>query len=244
MADEFYRSFAGPLEIRSAAQGGDGRTVFGAAVPFDQPTQIDGNLIEEWDRGAFDHQLPAIFRVPLYHGHRVHGGVHVGHLTMARADPKHLYVEGSVSKTRSGDEYLEMAKDGSVPDFSIGFAVGAGGSQLRGKITRRVKAHLTEVAGVPLGAFGQAASVAGVRAVSVGDNPGLVPPGGAESAHPELMKFLAHCSPEERDYLATMAKQMVANGGGQDHQREAQPLPERMLMATRMLADLPVLPLS
>lgn len=207
---EFYRSFAGHLEIRS---GGDGRTVYGPAVPFDLPTQIDDQLIEEWDRAAFDHQIPAIFRVPLYHGHRVQGGIHVGHLTMGRADPKHLYVEGSVSKTRAGDEYLEMAKDGSVPDFSIGFSVGPGGSQLRGKITRRVKAHLTEVAGVPLGAFGQAASVAGVRAVTMGDNPGLLPPGyDDDTAHNELMKILAACTPEECENLATMAEQMVTEG--------------------------------
>lgn len=207
---EFYRSFAGHLEIRS---GGDGRTVFGPAVPFDLPTQIDDQLIEEWDRGAFDHQIPAIRRVPLYHGHRVQGGVHVGHLTMGRADPKHLYVEGRVSKTQAGDEYLEMANDGSTPDFSIGFAVGPGGSQPRGKITRRVKAHLTEVAGVPLGAFGQAASVAGVRAVTMGDNPGLLPPGyDDDTAHNELMKILANCTPEECAHLATMAEQMVTEG--------------------------------
>jgi HK97 family phage prohead protease len=161
---EFYRSFAGQLEIRSAAQGGDGRTVYGPAVPFDLPTPIDDQLTEEWDRGAFNHQLGAIHRVPLYHGHRVHGGVHVGHLTMARADVKHLYVEGRVSETRNGDEYLTMVRDGSVPDFSIGFAIGANGSQVRGRVTRRMRASLTEVAGVPLGAFGEAAAVAGVRA--------------------------------------------------------------------------------
>lgn len=240
---EFYRSFAGQLEVRS---GGDGRTVYGPAVPFDQPTRIDDQLIEEWAREAFDHQLPAIRRVPLYHGHRRDGGVHVGHLTMGRADPKHLYVEGSVSKTRAGDEYLEMAKDGSTPDFSIGFAVGPGGSQLRGKVTRRVKAHLLEVAGVPLGAFGEAASVAGVRAITTADNPGLVHPDGDSPAHAELMKFLASCTPEERAHVAMLAQQQVATedaGQEKEKQREARPLPERMLLAARLIADLPVLPL-
>lgn len=206
---EFYRSFATQLEIRS---GGDGRTVYGPAVPFDLPTQIDDDLIEEWDRAAFDHQLPAIRRVPLYHGHRVHGGVHVGHLSLGRADPKHLYVEGRVSKTQAGDEYLEMVNDGSTPDFSIGFAVGPGGSQLRGKITRRVKAHLTEVAGVPIGAFGQAASVAGVRALTVADNgQGLVQPQYAAHAD-ELMRILADCTPEEMSRLCAMADEMINEG--------------------------------
>jgi hypothetical protein len=208
MAD-FYRSFASQLEIRS---GGDGRTVYGPAVPFDQPMQIDDDLIEEWDRSAFDHQLPAIRRVPLYHGHRIQGGIHVGHLTMGRSDPKHLYVEGRVSKTQAGDEYLEMVHDGSTPDFSIGFAVGPGGSQLRGKITRRIRAHLIEVAGVPVGAFGESASVAGVRAVTAADNgAGLVVPRYAGHAD-ELMQILADCTPEEVSALCATAEQMVNEG--------------------------------
>lgn len=168
MDEAFYRTYQADVQIRSVAKGGtsDGRTVYGAAVPFDLPMQIDDDLTEEWARESFNHQMDAIHRVPLYHLHKPHGGKHVGHLMMARADPKHLYVEGHVSKTRDGDDYLEMVKDESLPDFSIGFIRAR--SMRRGNVIRRTRADLIEVAGVPEGAFGQASAIAGVRSAEHG----------------------------------------------------------------------------
>lgn len=212
---EFDRSVIAELQVRSAAQGGDGRTVFGVTVPFDTPTRIDDALVESFDRAAFNHQMPAIFRVPLYHGHRVHGGTHVGHLTMARADPSGLYVEGRASKTQGGDEFLEMVHDGSLPHFSVGFNVSPTGSQMRSGVTHRTRADLTEVAGVPIGAYGDHAAIAGVRALTTMDNGGgLVQPHYAYSgdhAH-NLMDMLADCTPEEFGQLCDMADQMIAEG--------------------------------
>jgi len=48
------RSFAPDLQVRS---GGDGRTIYGIAVPYNAPTQIDDSLVEQFARGAFNHQL-------------------------------------------------------------------------------------------------------------------------------------------------------------------------------------------
>jgi HK97 family phage prohead protease len=155
-----YRTFSADVEVRS---GGDGRTVFGVAVPFDLPTRIAADLTESWDRRAFDHQMRAIHRVPLFDLHEPHGGVRVGKLSMARADPKHLYVEAHVNDSPAGDDYLDRVKDGERPDFSIGFTRAK--TEMRGGVSHRVRADLLEVAGVPQGAFGNAASLAGVRSV-------------------------------------------------------------------------------
>jgi HK97 family phage prohead protease len=216
---EFDRSVTAELYIRSAAQGGDGRTVHGITVPFDTPTFIEPGLTESFDRAAFNHQMGAIHRVPLFHGHKVHGGRHVGHLTMARSDPAGLYVEGRASRTQAGDEFLEMVKDGSLPHFSVGFRVSPSGSLMRGGVTHRVRADLSEVAGVPEGAYGDHAAIAGVRALTTAANGvGLVQPGGVEDPDHDadndsaLMDLLADCTPEECARLAQMAEQMVAEG--------------------------------
>lgn len=207
MGDLFYRAFDGAVEIRS---GGDGRTVFGAAVPFDLPTPIDENLIEEWDRGAFRHQMNAMYRVPLFDLHDVHGGVRVGKLTSARADPKHLFVEGHINDSPEGDDYLDNVREGKRPHFSIAFARPQ--NRMRGNVTRRMKADLMHVAGVPEGAFGGAAALAGVRALSMdGAGAGIVPPGNAEEHHAmALQDLLAGCTPEECMELARMAEAMHA----------------------------------
>jgi HK97 family phage prohead protease len=214
MGELFYRPFGGEIEVRSIAQGGDGRTVFGAAVPFDHPVQIDRNLIEEWDRGAFNHQMRAMHRVPLFDLHDVHGGVRVGKLTMARADPKHLFVEGHVNDSPEGDDYLDRIRDGKRPHFSIAFDNPL--NRRRGNITRRVKADLMHVAGVPEGAFGGAAALAGVRALTMeGAGQGIVPPSDADTEHHHvmsLMDVLAGCTPEECAELAKLADQMVEEG--------------------------------
>lgn len=207
MGELFYRSFGGEIEVRS---GGDGRTVFGAAVPFDHPMKIDQSLIEEWDRNSFNHQMRAMYRVPLFDLHDVHGGVRVGKLTFARADPKHLFVEGHVNDSPEGDDYLDLVKEGKRPHFSIAFDKPQ--SKMRGNITRRVKADLMHVAGVPEGAFGGAAALAGVRALTMdGAGAGLVPPADADAHHVmALQDLLARCTPEECMELATMAEAMHA----------------------------------
>lgn len=156
----FYRSFEPDIELRS---DGDGRTLVGYAVPFNKVQQINANLTEAFDRSAFDHQIAAIHRVGYYHGHRNQGGKHVGHIVVARAEPAGLYTESRISKTVAGDELLEMVKDGSVPDQSVGFRVNQSGTQMRAGVAWRTKAHLTELAAVPLGAYGAAASIAAVR---------------------------------------------------------------------------------
>jgi HK97 family phage prohead protease len=158
-ATPLYRSFAPDLEVRSS---GDGRTVYGIAVPWAAPTKIDDELVEQFARGAFNHQLRAAGRVKFEREHVELGGTLIGALTTMRDDAAGLYVEMRASRTPVGDETLELIKDGALDQLSIKFRERQN-RRLAGGITERVKAHLAAVAVVMEGAYGDKAMAAGVR---------------------------------------------------------------------------------
>ncbi|MBB4689821.1 HK97 family phage prohead protease [Amycolatopsis jiangsuensis] len=166
--DVLTRQWMPELEVRSAAQGGDGRTVCGIAVPYGRPQQIDSRLTEQFARGAFNAQLRAAHRIPFTRNHLPHGGTLIGVATELRDDAAGLYGEWRVSKTPAGDETLELIKDGALSELSIGFREGQNRA-LPGGVTERASATLTEVAIVMAGAYGDAATVAAVRAESAVD---------------------------------------------------------------------------
>lgn len=156
---EFTRSFTPELEVRS---GGDGRTITGIAVPYNRPQRIDSRLTEQFARGAFNQQIRSASRVSLARGHIVLGGILIGKATMLRDDAAGLYVELRASATPTGDETLELVRDGALTDLSVAFQEGQN-RQVSGGITERVTARLTEVAVVDEGAYGEAARVLAVR---------------------------------------------------------------------------------
>jgi HK97 family phage prohead protease len=158
------RSFTPELEIRSAAKGGDGRTIVGIAVPFGQRQRIDAGLTEQFASGAFDHQLRAANRVRFTRDHMAHGGVLIGTTTSLRNDPAGLVGEWRVSKTPTGEETLELVKDGALRDLSVGFQE-VQNRRLEDGTIERVKANLSEVSVVLEGAYGAGATVQEVRAV-------------------------------------------------------------------------------
>ncbi len=162
-----YRSFNPELEVKS---GGDGRTIYGIAVPYNAPTRIAPDLIEQFARSSFNHQLTKPNRVKYAREHVALGGVLIGALQMARDDAHGLYVELRVSKTPTGDETLELVRDGALPDLSIAFRERQN-RRLPGGIVERVKADLSEVASVMEGAYGELATATGVRS-SGGYSPG------------------------------------------------------------------------
>lgn len=162
MSTTFTRSFMPDLEVRSAAQGGDGRTICGIAVPYNRPQQIDARLTEQFAPGAFRAQINAAHRIPFTRDHLPHGGTLIGRTTLLRDDDAGLYGEWRVSKTVVGEETLELVKDGALSELSIGFYEGQNRS-LTGGVTERVTATATEVAIVMAGAYGEAATVAEVR---------------------------------------------------------------------------------
>lgn len=158
--DMMYRSFRPDLEVRSS---GDGRTIYGIAVPYNAPTRIDDQLVEQFERGAFNHQLGAAHRVKFAREHVLLGGVLIGAASAMRDDASGLYVELRASKTPVGDETLELVRDGALNQLSIMFRERQN-RNLAGGITARVKADLHEVAVVMEGAYGELASAVGIRA--------------------------------------------------------------------------------
>jgi HK97 family phage prohead protease len=161
MDELITRSFTPDLQVRS---GGDGRTIYGIAVPYNRPTRIDAHLTEMFTRGAFKHQLRAASRVKFSREHVLLGGTLIGRADMLREDAAGLYGEFRVSKTPVGDETLELVRDGALTDLSITFREHANGNRrMRDGTVNRVKADVVEVAVVLEGAYGDLATASGVR---------------------------------------------------------------------------------
>lgn len=114
------RSFAdADLAIR-----GDGRTIYGLAVPFGVSTSVmdpEGTYDEQFQRGAFAQTINrgALHRVKLrmLHDKASTNGVAVE----LREDPAGLIAAMRVSKTQRGDEMIELVRDGAFDQFSVGF---------------------------------------------------------------------------------------------------------------------------
>jgi len=73
-----------------------------------------------------------------------------------------LYGDLRISKTRSGDEQLELINDGVISELSIGFQPIQNVTRRDGVIERKL-AHLAEVSLVTFGAYGDSAAITGVR---------------------------------------------------------------------------------
>lgn len=158
--DLLIRSFTPDLEIRA---GGDGRTVSGIAVPYNKEQRINAHLVEVFRPGAFRAQVNAAHRVKFTREHMSHGGQLIGRATLLREDASGLYAEFRVSKTPLGDETLELIRDGVLTDLSIGFREGQNRST--NGVVERLSASLFEVSVVLQGAYGEAATIAAVRAI-------------------------------------------------------------------------------
>lgn len=168
-----YRTFQPDLEVRAAAQGGDGRTVVGIAVPYGRAQRIHEDLTEQFAHGAFDGQIRAMTHrgqgVPFTREHLPFGGTLIGATRLLRNDAAGLYGEWYVSKTPAGDETLELLRDGALSHLSIGFRERKNKRLPDGTI-ERTRAELREVAVVMEGAYGEAAMVSGTRSASDHDD--------------------------------------------------------------------------
>lgn len=152
------------LELR-----GDGRTIVGIAVPFDQPTEIasyGGTYTETFRRGAFTRTLTerGASRIKLL---AIHDSttMPLGRLSSATEDATGLRIEARVSQTQAGDEALQLVADGALDAFSIGFAPVPAGDRWNATRTavERVEVKLHEVSLVPFPAYAGAV-ITGVRA--------------------------------------------------------------------------------
>lgn len=172
MTDMIIRVFEPDLEIKPRAKGGDGRTLYGLAVPWARPIEVRSEgITEQFARGAFDAQLRAVDRVRLWREHQKLGGTLIGRLDLMRTDAAGQYVEARVARTEAGDETLALVDDGALDEWSVGFRPGQN-RKLPSGILERVTAHMSELAVTMAGAYGEAAAIAGVRS--------------AEPEHPNL----------------------------------------------------------
>ncbi len=152
------RAYDTDLEVRSA---GDGRTVCGICVPYNQVQRINANLSEVFIRGAFSNVVRAAHRVKFLVGHDA-SALPIGRATLLREDEAGLYGEFRISDTERGSEVLTLIRDGALSELSIGFSPLKDKRRADGVIERQL-AHLAEVSAVTFGAYGPAAAVVGVR---------------------------------------------------------------------------------
>jgi len=159
VSEALYRSFGSELELRKT---GDGRTLYGIAVPYGKPMRIADDLVEQFGTNPFAPQVRAYNRIPFARDHLPLGGVLIGATKMLRNDAAGLYGEWRIARTPAGDEALALYEVGALRDLSIGFEEQIN-RKLPGGITERVRGRLFEVALVPEGAFGELATALGVR---------------------------------------------------------------------------------
>jgi HK97 family phage prohead protease len=160
VSGDLYRAIPVDLELR----GGDGRTVVGIAMPFDQPTEIresGGAYVEVFRRGAFAKTIrergPQSVKTFAKHQR---ASLPIGVAKVLREEPAGLYAELRVSKTVAGDEVLGLIADGALDGLSIGFQP-IKDKRVRGGV-ERLEVALHEVSIVDYPAYSGAA-IAGVR---------------------------------------------------------------------------------
>ena len=133
------------------------RTVTGLIAPYDTPAEVDdgwGRYSESFARGAFSDAIANPSRVKFLAQHD-HAGMPLGRAVGIFDSEKGAVGTFKVSKTRAGDEYLELARDGAMDGLSVGFMpidppdlVGRRGE----KVTRRA-VRVNEVSGVVFPAY-------------------------------------------------------------------------------------------
>lgn len=109
--------FLADIEVRA-----DGRTLCGICVPYDSPTDIGGRFTEVFKRGAFNKTIKENMTKVKFLGMHEARSLPLGRATLLKDDASGLYGEFHVSKTRAGDEVLELVRDGALDSFSIGFS--------------------------------------------------------------------------------------------------------------------------
>lgn len=154
------RDFVADLEIRS---DGDGRTVHGIVVPYGQTARVNdgrGPYQERFQQGAFRKTLTER-KAPVYLLSQHKHDAPLGRATDMREEAGGLYGSFRVSKTRAGDEHLELVRDGVLGSFSVGFTPIS--EKRDGGVTVRTEVALREVSLVTFPSY-DGALVAGIRA--------------------------------------------------------------------------------
>jgi HK97 family phage prohead protease len=149
---------------------GDGRTVYGIAMPFDREATVNdgwGDYVEVFRKGSFAKTLREAGNVRLLVNHDKQQRLPIGRATTLREEAAGLYGEFRVSQTRDADEALTLIRDGVVDAFSVGF-IPVKENETAGVI-ERTEVKLQEVSVVAFPAYADAV-IGGVRSVlGIGD---------------------------------------------------------------------------
>lgn len=160
------RDFVADLEIRS---DGEGRTIHGIVVPYDVPARVrDGGAPydEQFQYGAFAKTLSERRSpVKLLSQHDPHNPIGRA-VELEERKGLGLYGAFRVSNTRAANDQLELARDGVLDSFSVGFA--PVNHIKRGATTVRTEVKLREVSLVTFPAY-ETALVAGIRSLDPGE---------------------------------------------------------------------------
>lgn len=136
-----YRALTQPLELR---EDGDGRTLSGVFMPFDDPTDIGGRFTEVFRRGAFTKTLAERFdKIKVYAKHD-HKSFPIGKVVEAREEAHGLVGAVRISETQRGEEALVLAREGLL-GFSVGFHAVPGKDVRNGRNRELREVKLVEV---------------------------------------------------------------------------------------------------
>lgn len=164
------------VETRTAAIGvvdEQSRIISGLAVPFGQPTEIRtkaGSYQESFLRGVFEDNASA--SVHANHGWQTRGELPIGTVVRSENRDDGFYVECRIANTARGDEVLELARDGVLKYFSVGFLPGT--HETRDGVLVRTKATLREVSIVETPAY-KGAVIESVRSAATEQDSEMTP---------------------------------------------------------------------
>ncbi|AYJ47510.1 HK97 family phage prohead protease [Rhodococcus sp. P1Y] len=155
-----------PLRLELRSDDVDERIISGIAAPFDSPAEInsyEGQFTETIRYGAFRKTIAERGERVKLLGLHDRSRMPLGRAVLLEERAEGLYAEFRVSRTQSGDEALELVRDGSLDHLSIGFRpISEVWDRTRTKRTL-TEVALAEVSLVLEGAYGDAAAVTGSR---------------------------------------------------------------------------------
>ena len=117
------------LQFKSDDVNMSSRTFAGYASTWDE--DLGGDIIS---KGAFNKTMERKDRIKVLWQHNEP----IGKSLNMSTDSKGLFVEGQISKTRLGDEAIELMNDGVIDQMSIGFSIPHGKSEYNEKGNRLI----------------------------------------------------------------------------------------------------------
>lgn len=117
------------LQFKSDDVNMSSRTFAGYASTWDE--DLGGDIIS---KGAFNKTMERKYRVKVLWQHNEP----IGKSMNMSTDSKGLFVEGKISRTRLGDEAIELMSDGVIDQMSIGFSIPNGKSDYNEKGNRLI----------------------------------------------------------------------------------------------------------